>query len=103
MPKYACKVDANQPALVRLWRSLGCSVAHTHANPVPGFPDVLLAVREGGPAHMVEIKDGEKDPSARKLTKDEEEFWSSWKGEIHKIETEDEAIELVNRLRRAGL
>ena len=52
---------------------------------------------------MVEIKDGEKDPSARKLTKDEEEFWSSWKGEIHKIETEDEAIELVNRLRRAGL
>lgn len=41
-----------------------------------GVPDLLCAFR--GRLVLVEVKDGSKPPSARKLTPDQEQFHKAW-------------------------
>lgn len=59
------RADANQADLVRTWRGMGATVIDVHALGVAGF-DALVGWR--GRWVPVEIKDGRKPPSARKLT-----------------------------------
>lgn len=94
--RRAAKVDENQNSLVSLWRSMGISVAITSASH-DGFPDVVLGY--GGLTVLVEIKDGNKPPSKRKLTPDQENFHRDFKGAITVIETEKQALELADILR----
>jgi hypothetical protein len=61
----AGKVDDNQRSVVMALRAIGCLVHHTH-EAGGGFPDLLVGYR--GRWLPVEIKDGSKPPSARKLT-----------------------------------
>jgi hypothetical protein len=75
--RRAAKVDANQPATIRYLRQLGWSVEPTHQLG-KGFPDFIAG--KPGFACLVELKDGDKVPSARKLTKDEQEFSQRWTG-----------------------
>lgn len=44
---------------------------------------------------MIEIKDGEKPPSARKLTEGEKKFQASWQG-LYYIITSIEDVEFLN-------
>jgi len=76
MRKYG-RVDANQKLMVNQLRKLGISVAITSSQG-GGFPDIVCGYR--GINLLVEIKDGEKPPSAQKLTKQEEAFRESWRG-----------------------
>lgn len=78
----AKKVDANQPELVELFRELGARVAIT-SSAGDGFPDLVVQYRHpynididkyGVETYLVEIKDGSKPPSKRKLTAEQEEF-----------------------------
>ena len=62
------RVDENHTAIVDLLRGFGCSVVST-AGVGDGFPDVVVGFQ--GVTHLIEIKDGEKSPSRRKLTDDE--------------------------------
>lgn len=94
--RRAAKVDENQKDLVLLWRTMGISVAITSASH-DGFPDAVLGY--GGLTVLVEIKDGNKPPSQRKLTPDQEKFHREFKGAITVVETEQQAIELANLLR----
>jgi hypothetical protein len=48
----------------------------------------------------VEIKDGSKLPSRRKLTDDEEQFWKEWRGNLVLIESIEDVIEF-NRKKSA--
>jgi hypothetical protein len=89
----AAKIDANQPEIVSAFRRLGCQVAHTHMVGA-GFPDIVI-LRKGRVA-LVEIKDGAKPPSARKLTKAEAEFHETWP--VHIVESTGDAIRLVREL-----
>jgi len=89
------RVDATQKEIVAAFRRCGFSVAHTHTVG-GGFPDVVVA-RHGWTA-LVEIKDGTKPPSARKLTPDEEKFHREWPGEIHIIESPDDVVRLYQSL-----
>ena len=89
------RVDATQKEIVAALRRCGFSVAHTHMVG-SGFPDVVVA-RHGWTA-LVEIKDGTKPPSARKLTPDEEKFHREWPGEIHIIESPDDVVRLYQSL-----
>lgn len=72
------RVDANHAEMVKAFRALGCSVLDL-SQLGNGCPDILVGVR-GSHNVLVEIKDGKKKPSARKLTPDEEEFFATWRG-----------------------
>lgn len=45
----------------------------------------------------MEVKDGSKPPSARKLTDDEAVWFGSWKGEAYVVETPEQAIEYLTK------
>ena len=95
----AAKVDANQPQIVEEFRKRGCQVFHTHQIG-KGFPDI--AVKCGDRLVLVEIKDGAKPPSARKLTPAEKVFHDAWAGVVEIVETLDDVASLVSKW-RAGL
>jgi hypothetical protein len=74
----AKKVDANQKGVVAELRKRGFSVGIT-SSLGKGFPDLIIAK---GKTVLVELKDGSKSPSQRKLTPSEKKFIDSWRGEI---------------------
>lgn len=93
----AGRIDANQPEIVAAFRRLGCTVAIT-SNVRDGFPDIVVGFR--GINLLVEIKDGSKIPSARKLTPDEQKFHDNWKGGAVIVESVDDVVALINGLER---
>lgn len=93
----AKKIDANQPEIVKALRKIGCSVAITSAAG-DGFPDIVVGRTDINGAKrnwLIEIKDGNKPPSARKLTNDQVIFHGNWNGQIDVVESAEEAINLV--------
>ena len=93
------RVDANQKTLVAAARAMGFSVAVTSAMG-SGFPDIVLG--KNGVNYLVEIKDGDKTPSQRKLTIDEQEFKDSWRGRYDIIESIDDLKRLYDETCRAS-
>ena len=91
----AAKVDANQAIITQALRQMGATVTPTHTVG-NGFPD--LAVGFQGVTLLVEIKDGSKPPSKRKLTPDEQEWHDNWRGQVAIVESVEDAIELLNRV-----
>jgi hypothetical protein len=71
------KRDGNQTREVAALRDRGVSVADT-ASVGDGFVDIIVGVPAGN--LLVELKDGTKPPSARKLTPAEVEFHRTWRG-----------------------
>ena len=94
--RHFARVDANQAAIVRLLRQLGCSVVCTHTVGA-GFADLVCA--RGGINVLVEVKDGSAPPAARRLTPDEQAFRDTWQGRYVVVETAEDAIALVDSLR----
>jgi hypothetical protein len=86
------KVDANQPDIVQTFRAMGCEVWIT-SEIGRGAPD--LVIRKGSQVRLIEVKDGLKAPSARKLTPDEQEFQTKWEPVYAVIETQEQAHQLV--------
>lgn len=87
------KVDANQKLIVSLLRTMGCSVAVT-SSLGRGFPDLVVGYRNKN--YLIELKDGFKPPSQRRLTPDEINFHSLWRGQIVVCKDIDEIIELLS-------
>ncbi len=85
--RRAAKVDANQPEIVKALRECGATVLHLHTIG-QGAPDI--AVGFCGKNLLLEIKDGKK-----KLTKDEQEFFDTWRGQVAKVESVDDALLLL--------
>lgn len=92
MPRYAAKVDKNQKEVVKALRKAGASVQHLHAVGA-GCPDILVGYQ--GANHLVEIKDGKKPPSARKLTPDQVEWHDEWRGSVHVVKSVTEALAVI--------
>lgn len=74
--RRAAKVDANQDQVVSALRAAGVLVLSLAALG-KGVPDLLCAFR--GRLVLLEVKDGNKPPSARKLTADQIDFHQAWK------------------------
>lgn len=91
------RTDANQPAIVDLLRRAGARVLPLH-NMGGGVPDLLLGYH--GRLALVEIKDGTKPPSARRLTPDEERWHAAWaEYPVFVVSTDDEALAMLEALR----
>ena len=88
--RRAARIDANQPDIVKVFRSLGWSVLII--SQLKNCFDILVS--KNGRTVAVEIKDGSKPPSARKLTEGEQEFKDGWQGEYVIIESIDDVIKL---------
>lgn len=91
----AAKVDANQTEITQVLRQMGASVTPTHTVG-NGFPDLAIGFR--GVTLLVEIKDGSKPPSKRKLTPDEVEWHEAWQGQVAVVESVEDAVALLNRV-----
>lgn len=87
------RTDANQSRIVEALRKIGASVSIT-SGVGNGFPDLLVGYM--GTTTLLEVKDGEKPPSDRKLTPAEAHFLATWKGgPAVVVEDEQEAINAV--------
>lgn len=97
--RRAAKIDANQPEIVKALRQMGCTVQPLHTVG-DGCPDLLVGAF--GVTLLIEVKDGTKPPSARKLTSDQEIWHRAWTGGPLVIVTDIEgAIRAVNVCRNA--
>jgi hypothetical protein len=94
--RRAAKVDGNHGELTALARKLGCSVLDL-SRVGAGCPDLLIGIAtpEGRKNLLVEIKDGSKRPSERKLTPDQVKFHGAWKGPVAVVENAEELIALI--------
>lgn len=90
--RRAPKIDANQPEIVRALRLAGCSVVSLAAVG-EGCPDLLVG--KSGRNFILECKDSNKPPSARKLTDPQRGFHAAWLGQIAIVETAEEALKIV--------
>lgn len=90
--RRAAKVDANQDEIVKALRQVGASV-QSLASTGKGCPDLLVGFR--GVNWLLEIKDGQKVKSARKLTDDQVVWHQTWRGRVYVVESVEQALEVI--------
>jgi Holliday junction resolvase len=73
----AAKVDANHVQVVEALRAAGATV-QSLAVVGKGVPDLLVGHQ--GHTLLMEVKDGDKSPSKRKLTEDQLKWHREWNG-----------------------
>lgn len=91
--RRAAKVDANQAEIVQALRQIGATV-QSLAAVGNGCPDLLVGYRNR--LFLLEIKDGNKPPSAQKLTPDQVEWHRVWQGHVVVVNSVDSAIAAIN-------
>jgi predicted Holliday junction resolvase-like endonuclease len=87
--RYAKRIDANQAEIIKAFEALHCQVC------IIGQPvDLIVYMRLNGVWQnvLVEIKDGSKPKSAQKLTRQQIEFFDSWRGAKLVIRSVDDVI-----------
>ena len=94
MSKYARRVDDNQTDIVDALRACGATVrVISQGN---GIPDLLVGYN--GFTILCEVKDGQKPPSARKLTEAEQKFFDEWRGGmLVVVNNVEEALDILKR------
>lgn len=92
--RRAARTDANHSAVVAALRSIGASVADT-SGVGRGFPDLVAGFR--GRNWLLEVKDGDKPPSARDLTPDQIKFKAGWRGHWAVVLSPQDAIATISR------
>jgi hypothetical protein len=91
MPK---RTDNNQTEIVNAFRRLGCFV-HVTSDLGKGFPDLLVTAK--AKLWLIEIKDGKKPPSQRRLTPAEKKFHQIWGEHVKIISSVQDVISFVNQ------
>lgn len=86
------RVDANQAAIVRTLRAVGATV-ESLATIGHGLPDLLVGFRAQN--FLLEVKDGAKPESARRLTPDEAAWHHAWRGQVHLVTCIEDALEVI--------
>ncbi|PLC06385.1 hypothetical protein CY658_04950 [Variovorax sp. RO1] len=91
--RRAAKIDANQTQVVSALRAAGVSV-QSLAAVGNGVPDLLCGFR--GKLSLLEVKDGSKVPSARKLTPDQVDWHAIWADmPLFVVETPEQALKAL--------
>lgn len=95
--RVAAKIDANQEQVVLALRAVGASV-QTLAAVGKGVPDLLVGYQ--GKTLLLEVKDGRKPPSARKLTEDQLKWHGAWRGgPLAVVDGPDAALRMLGVLK----
>jgi len=94
--RRAARIDANQTQIVSALRSVGASVELLSAVG-KGCPDLLVGYRNEN--ILMEVKDGKKPPSERKLTSDQIVWHREWKGVVTVVNSVDEALFAIGVIR----
>jgi len=90
--RRAARTDKNHEEVVNALRTIGASVQSLTATG-KGCPDLLVGYR--GINYLMEVKDGNKVPSAQKLTIDQEHWHNLWRGSVHIVKSVDEALKIL--------
>ena len=102
MSYHVRRIDSNQKEITQALRDAGITVFVT-SELGRGFVDLVSSYsptgkKEDGRTYLIEIKDGNKPPSARKLTPSEQQFHDIWQDEILIIESLDDVKEFLKGL-----
>lgn len=95
MSRWARRVDDNQAAIVKTLRKAGAFV-QSLSSVGAGVPDLLVGWR--GQWLLVEVKDGRKVKSARKLTSAQMEFHAALAAQrlpVRVVESPEQALEAL--------
>lgn len=98
--RLAAKRDANHVSILAAFRQAGCSVLDL-SRVGGGCPDALVA--RNGHSLLVEIKDGTKAPSKRKLRGNQEDFSARWRGRICVASSLDDVLLILNTIITKGI
>ena len=90
--RRAAKVDANHRTIVAAFRAHGCTVQSLAAVGA-GVPDLLVAFN--GRNHLVEVKDGRRVKSERRLTEAQVAWQRMWRGDVHLVESVEDVTKLM--------
>ena len=90
--RRAARVDHNQPQIVAALRAVGAFVQTLHVIG-RGCPDILVSYR--GCWTVMELKDGAKPPSARRLTPDEVAWHALAKAPVYVVSSVEEALAAI--------
>jgi hypothetical protein len=91
--RTAAKIDSNQNGIVKSLRQVpGVSVFIT-SQIGKGFVDIICGYKKTN--YLIELKDGNKVPSKRKLTPDEETFHKDWEGQISVAESLEDVLKII--------
>ena len=94
--RRAARVDENQGLIVKALRACGATVRIITQG--DGIPDLLVGYR--GHTILMEVKDGNKPPSARQLTPAEQIFFDQWTGgKLFIVNSVEEALEVLKDCR----
>jgi hypothetical protein len=89
--RRAARRDDNEQDIIRAMREAGAYVKVINDE---GLFDLLVNYR--GETMLIEVKDGAKPPSARRLTEAEQKFHDEWPGsDLYIINSVDEALALL--------
>ena len=94
--RRAAKVDENQSVIVKALRRIGCTVLIT--SQLKNAFDLLVGY--DGKLFIMEVKDGEKPPSQRKLSEGEQKCADDFERvnvPYNVVNSIDEAVELVTK------
>lgn len=91
--RIASKVDTNQTDIVQALRKVGCTVQILSMVGY-GCPDILCG--RAGQNYLLEIKDGAKSASRRKLTPDEMTWHETWRGQVAIVDSIEAALRAVD-------
>jgi hypothetical protein len=89
--RRAARRDDNEKEIVAAMREAG---AYVKAINDEGLFDLLVSYR--GETMLIEVKDGAKPPSARRLTEAEQKFHDEWPGsDLYIVNSVEEALSLL--------
>jgi hypothetical protein len=92
--RRAAKVDDNQKEIVSALRRFGASILIV--SQLKNCFDILVGYK--GVNYIMEIKDGKKPPSQRKLSDGEINFKNKWKGgDYYIVCSIEDAINVLNK------
>ena len=95
--RRAAKIDENQDAVVCALRAAGAKV-QSLAAVGKGVPDLLCQYK--GTFYLIEVKDGRKAPSQRRLTDDQVKWHEEWKSVfLGVVESPDEALRFIGAIK----